>query len=71
MGEAGPITSSQYPVGKIFIAISNNDKTQVTEHKLNGNRAEIIERASNKLYGNLLNLLNPCIRTYVLVKYVI
>ena len=57
LGEAGPITSSQYPVGKIFIAISNNDKTQVTEHKLNGNRAEIIERASNKAIWELIKFI--------------
>ncbi len=57
LGEAGPITSSQYPVGKIFIAISNNDKTQVTEHKLNGNRSEIIERASNKAIWELIKFI--------------
>ena len=57
LGEAGPITSSQYPVGKIFIAITNNDKTQVTEHKLNGNRSEIIERASNKAIWELIKFI--------------
>jgi len=57
LGEAGPITSSQYPIGKIFIAISNNDKTQVTEHKLNGNRSEIIERASNKAIWELIKFI--------------
>ena len=57
LGEAGPITSSQYPIGKIFIAISNNDKTQVTEHKLNGNRIEIIEKASNKAIWELIKFI--------------
>jgi len=57
LGEAGPITSSKYPVGKIFIAISNNKNTQVTEHKLNGNRAEIIERASNKAIWELIKFI--------------
>ena len=57
LGEAGPITSSQYPIGKIFICISNIEKTQVTEHKLNGNRTEIIERASNKAIWELIKFI--------------
>ncbi len=57
LGEAGPITSTKYPIGKIFIAISNNDKTQVTEHKLNGNRTEIIERAANKAIWELIKFI--------------
>lgn len=57
LGEAGPITSSKYAIGKIFIAISNNEKTQVTEHKLNGNRSEIIERAANKAIWQLIKFI--------------
>ena len=57
LGEAGPITNSKYPIGKIFIAISNNEKTQVTEHKLNGNRTEIIERAANKAIWELIKFI--------------
>ena len=57
LGEAGPITNSKYPIGKIFIAISNNEKTQVTEHKLNGNRSEIIERAANKAIWELIKFV--------------
>ena len=57
LGEAGPITSSQYPIGKIIIGISNKEKTQVTEHKLNGNRTEIIERASNKAIWELIKFI--------------
>jgi len=57
LGEAGPITNTKYPIGKIFIAISNNKKTQVTEHKLNGNRAEIIERAANKAIWELIKFV--------------
>ncbi len=57
LGEAGPITNTKYPIGKIFIAISNNDKTQVTEHKLNGNRNEIIERAANKAIWELIKFI--------------
>ncbi len=57
LGEAGPITNTKYPIGKIFIAISNNDKTQVTEHKLNGNRTEIIERAANKAIWEVIKFI--------------
>ncbi len=57
LGEAGPISSSEYPIGKIFIAISNKDKTQVTEHKLNGNRSEIIEKAANKAIWELIKYI--------------
>ena len=57
LGEAGPITSSKHPIGKIFIAISNSEKTQITEHKLNGNRSEIIERASNKAIWELIKFI--------------
>jgi len=57
LGEAGPITKTKYPIGKIFIAISNNDKTQVTEHKLNGNRTEIIERAANKAIWEMIKFI--------------
>ena len=57
LGEAGPITSSKYPIGKIFIAISNDKKTQVTEHKLNGNRNEIIERTANKALWELIKFI--------------
>jgi nicotinamide-nucleotide amidase len=71
LGEAGPISSSKYGIGEIFITISNNEKLVSTTHKLNGNREEIIQRAVNKAYGNLLNLLKACIRTDVLVKFVL
>ena len=57
LGEAGPISSSKYPVGKIFIAISDKKNTQITEHKLNGNRNEIIERASNKAIWELIKFV--------------
>ena len=57
LGEAGPISSSQYPVGTIFICISNGKKTVISDHKMNGNRAEILERAGNKAQWELIKFI--------------
>ena len=57
LGEAGPISSSQYPVGTIFICISNGKKTVISDHKMNGNRAEILERAANKAQWELIKFI--------------
>ena len=57
LGEAGPISSSQYPVGTIFICISNGEKTVISDHKMNGNRAEILERAGNKAQWELIKFI--------------
>ena len=57
LGEAGPLSSTDYPIGKIFISISSNKNTQITEHKLNGNRGEIIERAANKAIWQLIKYI--------------
>ena len=57
LGEAGPISSSQYPVGTIFICISNGEKTVISDHKMNGNRAEILERAANKAQWELIKFI--------------
>ena len=57
LGEAGPISSSKYPVGTIFICISNGEKTVISDHKMNGNRAEILERASNKAQWELIKFI--------------
>lgn len=57
LGEAGPISSSKYGIGEIFITISNNDKLVSTTHKLNGNREEIIQRAVNKALWELIKFV--------------
>lgn len=57
LGEAGPITSSKYGIGDIFITISNKEKSVSTKHKINGNRQEIIERSVNKAFWELIKFL--------------
>ena len=57
LGEAGPISSSKYGIGEIFITISNNEKLVSTTHKLNGNREEIIQRAVNKALWELIKFV--------------
>jgi nicotinamide-nucleotide amidase len=57
LGEAGPISSSKYGIGEIFITIANNEKLVSTKHKLNGNREEIIQRAVNKALWELIKFV--------------
>ncbi|MDC3103545.1 molybdopterin-binding protein [Acidimicrobiaceae bacterium] len=57
LGEAGPLSSSKYAVGTIFICISNGDKTVITDHKLNGNREEILQRSANKAQWELIKFI--------------
>ena len=57
LGEAGPISSSKYGIGEIFINISNKDNSVSSSHKLNGNREEIIQRAVNKAIWELINFV--------------
>ena len=44
-------------VGTIFICISNGEKTVISDHKMNGNRAEILERAGNKAQWELIKFI--------------
>ena len=57
LGEAGPLSSSKYAVGTIFICISNGDKTVITDHKMNGNREEILQRSANKAQWELIKFI--------------
>jgi nicotinamide-nucleotide amidase len=57
LGEAGPISSSKYGIGEIFINISNKDNSVSSSHKLNGNREEIIQRSVNKAIWELINFV--------------
>ena len=57
LGEAGPISSSNYGIGEIFISIANNSQNISTKHKLNGNREEIIQRAVNKALWELIKFV--------------
>ena len=57
LGEAGPIPSSNYKIGEIFIAISNNKETVNFYHKLRGSREDIINRAVNNAIWDLINFI--------------
>ncbi len=57
LGEAGPLSSSKHSVGTIFICISNGDKTVITDHKMNGNREEILQRSANKAQWELIKFI--------------
>ena len=46
LGEAGPLPSSKYNIGQIFIAIVSDSKTETYEHNLRGSREDIILRLS-------------------------
>ena len=57
LGEAGPITSSKYKIGEIFISVCINGEITNFTHNLRGNREDIINRAVNNCIWDLLNLI--------------
>ena len=57
LGEAGPIPSSNYKIGEIFISICIGGEISNFTHKLRGNREDIINRAVNNCIWDLLNLI--------------
>ena len=57
LGEAGPIPSSEYKIGEIFIAISNKKETVTFNHKLRGSREDIIARSVNNAIWDLINFI--------------
>ena len=57
LGEAGPVPSSNYKIGEIFIAISNSKKTVNFHHKLRGSRSDIIDRSVNNAVWDLINFI--------------
>ena len=57
LGEAGPVPSSNYKIGEIFIAISNNEKTVNFHHKLRGSRSDIIDRSVNNAVWDLIKFI--------------
>ena len=58
LGEAGPINSSEYKVGEVFIAVSNNIKTEVERYRFLGNREDITNQAINQCIFNLIKWLD-------------
>ena len=57
LGEAGPVSSSNYKIGEIFISIYMGGEISNFTHKLRGNREDIINRAVNNCIWDLLNLI--------------
>ena len=57
LGEAGPVPSSNYKIGEIFIAISNSEKTVNFHHKLRGSRSDIIDRSVNNAVWDLIKFI--------------
>ena len=57
LGEAGPVPSSKYKIGEIFISICIDGEVSNFTHKLTGNREDIINRAVNNCIWDLLNLI--------------
>ena len=57
LGEAGPISSSKYGIGDIFINISDKNNSLSSSHKIKGNREEIIQRSVNKAIWELINFI--------------
>ena len=57
LGEAGPVPSSKYKIGEIFISICINGEISNFTHNLRGNREDIINRAVNNCIWDLLNLI--------------
>ena len=57
LGEAGPVPSSNYAIGEIFISITSNTNTQNTHHRLRGNREDILSRSVNNIVWDLINFV--------------
>jgi len=57
LGEAGPVTSSKYKLGQIFISITSNSKTETFEHNLRGSREDIINRSVNNAIWDLIKFI--------------
>jgi nicotinamide-nucleotide amidase len=57
LGEAGPVPSSKYAIGEIFISITSSTNTQNTQHRLRGNREDILTRSVNNIVWDLINFV--------------
>ena len=55
LGEAGPITSSAYKVGDVFIALKDQERSIVNRYNFNGNRNDIINQACNQCLFDIIN----------------
>ena len=57
LGEAGPVPSSNYAIGEIFISITSRTNTHNTQHRLRGNREDILARSVNNIVWDLINFV--------------
>ena len=57
LGEAGPITSTRYKVGDVFISLSDGNKTTVNKYNFFGNRNDIIHQTCNQCLFDILKFL--------------
>ena len=54
LGEAGPIASTEYKVGEIFIAMSDMRRTEVERYMFMGNREDITKQTINQCLFDLI-----------------
>ena len=54
LGEAGPIPSTEYKVGEIFIAMSDMRRTEVERYMFMGNREDITKQTINQCLFDLI-----------------
>lgn len=57
LGEAGPIPSSNYKIGQVFISIVTDTYTETIEHNLRGSREDIINRSVNNAIWDLIKFI--------------
>ena len=57
LGEAGPMPSTDYKIGQIFISIATESNTETIEHNLRGSRDDIISRSVNNAIWDLIKLI--------------
>ena len=57
LGEAGPMPSTDYKIGQIFISIATESNTETIEHNLRGSRDDIISRSVNNTIWDLIKFI--------------
>lgn len=57
LGEAGPISSTKYKVGDVFISLSGRTKSTVNKYNFLGNRDDIINQTCNQCLFDILKFL--------------
>ena len=57
LGEAGPMPSTDYKIGQIFISIATESNTETIVHNLRGSRDDIISRSVNNAIWDLIKFI--------------